>query len=77
MIEGFAALVRVRRRQDAGVAEIAHTCPDLLAHEAKARLGVGAVAGLAIRDPLGFAVYAAVSAAVRMGRGTGGWSRGR
>jgi glycosyltransferase involved in cell wall biosynthesis len=78
MIEGFSALVRVRRRQDAGVAEIAAQWPDLLEREAKAPLGAGGVAGLALRDPLGFAVYAAVSIAVRLKRGGGaGWTRGR
>lgn len=76
MIEGFAALTRVRRRQDAGVAEIDRLYPGLLAREAKAPLGLGGVARLAIRDPLGFATYAAVSLAVRLRRGNG-WTRGR
>ena len=78
MIEGFSALVRVRRRQDAGVAEIAAQWPGLLEREAKAPLGAGGIASLALRDPLGFAVYAAVSIAVRLKRGGGaGWTRGR
>lgn len=78
MIEGFSALVRVRRRQDAGVAEIAAQWPGLLEREAKAPLGAGGIAGLALRDPLGFAVYAAVSIAVRLKRGdSAGWTRGR
>ncbi len=76
MIEGFAALTRVRRRQDAGVAEIDRLYPGLLAREAKAPLGLGGVARLAVSDPLGFATYAAVSLAVRMRRGSG-WTRGR
>jgi len=76
MIEGFAALSRVRRRQDAGVAEIDRLYPGLLAREAKARLGTGRLLGLGLRDPLGFATYAAVSLAVRLRRGQG-WSRGR
>lgn len=76
MIEGFEALVRVRRRQDAGVAEIARLWPDLPGREGKPRLTLPALAGLALRDPLGFATYAAVSLAVRFGR-TQGWDRGR
>lgn len=76
MIEGFAALTRVRRRQDAGVAEINRLYPGLLAREGKAPLGAGRIVALALRDPFGFASYAAVSLAVRLGRG-GGWARGR
>lgn len=77
MIEGFGALVRVRRRQDAGVAEIARLWPDLLEREGKARLGAAGLAALAFRDPVGFATYAAVSVAVRLGRSHRGWVRGR
>lgn len=77
MIEGFAALTRVRRRQDAGVAEIAQLYPDLLAREGKPRLTVARLLGLALRDPVGFAVYAAVSLAVRLKPAKSGWTRGR
>jgi len=77
MIEGFSALVRVRRRQDAGVAEIARLWPGLLAREGKAPLRAPALAGLALRDPVGFVIYAAVSLAVRFGRDQTGWARGR
>ena len=76
MIEGFAALTRVRRRQDAGVAEIAQKFPGLLEREGKVPLGKGQLARLVLRDPLGFATYAAVSLAVRLRRGKG-WTRGR
>lgn len=78
MVEGWSRLVRVRRRQDAGVAEIAARWPALIANEGKAPLGAGGAARLALRDPVGFAVYAAVSVAVRLGRGRdAGWTRGR
>lgn len=77
MIEGFAALTRVRRRQDAGMAELAALHPDLLAHEGKGRLGLGGLLVRAMRDPVGFGVYAAVSLAVRMKRGGAGFTRGR
>ena len=77
MIEGFPALVRVRRRQDAGVAEIGRLYPGLLDREGKALLGLTGLVRLALREPAGFAVYAAVSVAVRMSRGKAGWVRGR
>ena len=76
MIEGFAALTRVRRRQDAGVAEIDRLYPGLLAREAKTPLGKPALLAIALRDPVGFVTYAAVSLAVRFGK-SGGWVRGR
>lgn len=76
MIEGFAALTKVRRRQDAGVAEIDRLYPGLLAREGKLRLNKAQLLRLALRDPTGFATYAAVSLAVRRKRGEG-WIRGR
>lgn len=76
MIEGFPALTRVRRRQDAGVREIAQLYPGLLNREAKPRLTPARLAKLALSDPAGFAVYAAVSAATRLKRSQG-WTRGR
>lgn len=89
MVEGFANLVRVRRRQDAGVAEIAARFPDRLVNAgAEGRIGAAGGAGggagggavwQARRDPLGFAVYAAVALAVRtpLFSGGGRWARGR
>lgn len=76
MIEGFAALTRVRRRQDAGVAEIARLYPGLSDREGKAPLGAARLMRLALQDPVGFAVYAAVSVAVKHGK-SAGWTRGR
>lgn len=77
MVEGFPALVRVRRRQDSGVAEIASRFPALMANEGKRRPGLGWLAGAALRDPLAFCAYAAVRTAVRLRRGDGNWTRGR
>jgi len=76
MIEGFAALTRVRRRQDAGVKEIAQLYPALLNREAKPRLSAPHLAKLALSDPAGFATYAAVSLATRL-KSSAGWTRGR
>jgi glycosyltransferase involved in cell wall biosynthesis len=77
MIEGFAPLVRVRRRQDAGVAEIGALYPGLLENRDTDR---GPPPWRrALRDPAGFAAYCAVRAAVLLpvARGGGGWARGR
>ncbi len=75
---GFRALLRVRRRQNRGVAEIADRFPALMANEDKERTGAGGVLRMAMADPVGFAVYGAVSAIVALfpARDTA-WSRGR
>ncbi|MBY6004044.1 glycosyltransferase [Salipiger bermudensis] len=75
--EGFSRLVRVRRRQDAGVAEIEARYPGLLANDDKPAFPVSEKLGLALRDPLGFAVYTGVALAVRLRPAAEGWSRGR
>ncbi|MFD1342238.1 glycosyltransferase [Litorisediminicola beolgyonensis] len=77
VVEGLSALVRVRRRQDRGVAEIAERYPELVANEGKPHLPLGRKLAMALRDPVGFAVYSGVALAARMGRDDGGWSRGR
>jgi glycosyltransferase involved in cell wall biosynthesis len=77
MIEGFSGLVRVRRRQDAGVREIHALYPDLIPNEAKASLRALDILRLGLRDPIGVAVYAAVHMAVRMKPHSDGWTRGR
>ena len=75
--EGFGALVRVRRRQDAGVAEVAAKYPAIILRDGTPSLGISGLARLALRNPLGFAVYAAVALGVRLSPGTSGWSRSR
>jgi len=79
IVEGFGNLVRVRRRQDAGVLEIVEKYPELLKNDDKHTLGAGGIARLVTTDPVGFAVYAAVALAVRLTSKLGGgtWSRGR
>lgn len=79
LAEGFSRLVRVRRRQDAGVAELAARFPQLLANQGAPRPGAALVARLALADPAGFAAYALVALAVRLTRGrhAGRWMRGR
>jgi glycosyltransferase involved in cell wall biosynthesis len=77
MIEGFAALARVRRRQDRGVAELQEQFPGIFAREGKARMSLQQLAGMALQDPVGFAVYAAVSLTVRLRPGDSSFARGR
>ncbi|SDW22400.1 glycosyltransferase family 2 protein [Roseicitreum antarcticum] len=77
MVEGFRRLVRVRRRQDIGVAEIATRYPELLANEGKAP--TPRFWPLFRADPVGFAVYTSVAVMVRISRLWAGneWVRGR
>ncbi len=77
MVEGFAALVRVRRRQDAGVREIAAKHPKLIENEGKLPLSKTELLSMALGNPVGFVTYAAVSLAVRTRASDGTWSRGR
>jgi glycosyltransferase involved in cell wall biosynthesis len=77
MVEGFANLVRVRRRQDAGVAELRRLYPELSANEAKAKLTPGGLLAIAVRAPVGFIVYLMVHVAVRLRPASDAWTRGR
>jgi glycosyltransferase involved in cell wall biosynthesis len=78
MIEGFAALVRVRRRQDAGVTEIAALYPTLMANE-DPKDGAAPLWKRALRDPVAFGVFAAIRSAARLPifRSDNKWVRGR
>lgn len=77
MVEGFKNLVRVRRRQDAGVAEVYRLYPALRQNEGKAGLGIRHLLDLIARAPVGFAIYMLVHLAVRVRRPATEWSRGR
>ncbi|SLN42728.1 putative glycosyltransferase EpsJ [Roseovarius gaetbuli] len=77
LVEGFGALVKVRRRQDRGVAELAEAYPALLANDDSRPSGRDWIIGAARRAPLAFLAYVAVALAVRMGKGSGEWTRGR
>ncbi len=79
MVEGFANLVRVRRRQNDGVDQIASHFPSLLANDDKPRLSPLGLLGRAVRDPLGFVAYVAVALAVKTPfvRSDEPWARGR
>lgn len=78
-VEGFSALVRVRRRQDAGGREIAETYPELVQNEGKPPVHPTDHLRLFLGTPVSYLVYVAVMLAVKFG-GSGkqtGWSRGR
>ncbi|WP_218005310.1 glycosyltransferase family 2 protein [Hydrogenophaga palleronii] len=77
MVEGFSRLVKVRRRQDQGVKEIARKWPELSRNEGKATPRRSELLGMALREPWGFVVYAAVTLAVRSRRASAQWTRGR
>ncbi|WP_226624010.1 glycosyltransferase [Alloyangia pacifica] len=76
--EGLPALVRVRRRQDAGVAQVGRLYPGLLGNDDKLPLSPLGKLRMALRDPLGFAVYAGVALLVRLTpQARPAWSRSR
>jgi glycosyltransferase involved in cell wall biosynthesis len=78
LVEGFAALVRVRRRQNAGVDEVFTRYPDLVRNDDKSPLSKSKMLIMALRDPIGFAVYVAVALAVKARPQTSqSWERGR
>jgi len=78
MVEGTRALIRVRRRQDAGMRELAETFPELLANEGKARLRPADHLRLLATVPVSYLVYVGVILAVRLGGLSGrAWDRGR
>jgi len=79
LVEGFALLVRVRRRQNKGVTEIADRFPGLMKNNAPASPGRMGILRRALRDPVGFCVYAGVALTVRtplLAR-KAHWDRGR
>lgn len=77
--EGFANLVRVRRRQDQGLEEIRRLYPGLAARMEPTAPGVAEKLRLFLRDPVGFVIYSAVALAVHLPvyRNQSGWHRGR
>ena len=77
MVEGFGALVRVRRRQNAGVDEIRRLHPERMANEGKLRLGRMEALRLGLRRPFAALVYIAVHIAVRFAPARSDWTRGR
>lgn len=78
MIEGAAALIRVRRRQDIGVAEVQERYPALWENHDPFPVDAPPLWRRALRDPMGFAAFAWVAIAVRLPhKPQGRWARGR
>ncbi len=78
MIEGFGQLVRVRRRQDIGVAEIKALYPHLWDNHDPLPAGAEPFWKSALRDPAGFAAFALLRLAVNLPHRKGPrWVRGR
>ena len=77
LVSGFGNLVKVRRRQDAGVAEIAAQFPELLQNDDKLPYRAKDVLRNALHQPFSFAIYVAVRLAGKLGRNPTRWSRGR
>ena len=79
VVAGLANLVRARRRQNRGVAQIAELYPGLLRNADSAPMPPGDALRLGLRDPGALAAYGAVALWVRLTRGLGGtrWRRGR
>ncbi|NNE52955.1 MAG: glycosyltransferase family 2 protein [Sulfitobacter sp.] len=78
MIEGFRRLVQVRRRQDAGVAEIQSLYPELMENDDHHK-NTAPLWRRILRDPEGFAVFALVRIAIYLPvmRSSNRWVRGR
>lgn len=78
LVEGFPALVRVRRRQDEGLAELSQLYPDLQRNEGKQGISRGRHLSLLASRPVDYTVYVAVRMATRVkGRRNDRWARGR
>jgi glycosyltransferase involved in cell wall biosynthesis len=79
MPEGFARLLRLRRRQDFGAREVVRVYPELAHNDDKPRFGLGRALRIAATDPVGFGVYCSVALAARVGarRHAGVWARAR
>jgi hypothetical protein len=80
MVEGFGALVRVRRRQDGGNREIQAKWPELFEREGKPGVTLGEHLRLFLETPLSYIVYVSVAVAVKLSHrsvGQQAWSRGR
>ena len=77
--EGFASLVRVRRRQNEGLDEVRQLYPDLARKMDPTAPDAREKRRLFAADPLGFLIYATVALTVRLPvfRNAGRWDRGR
>lgn len=79
LVEGFARLVKVRRRQDAGVRELEAKYPEIMGNESKPPMTPGDHLALFAGTPIAYLVYISVMLTVKFGPGKSGagWTRGR
>lgn len=77
MVEGFSNLVQVRRRQDAGVKEIARLYPALVQNDAKQILAKSDYLKLFLTAPISFVIYTFIQCVVRLRSSGSDWTRGR
>lgn len=77
LAEGFAALVRVRRRQDAGMRELFKTFPALAKNEAKPPVTLTYLLRALCKKPMAGLIYILVAITVRSRSTTPQWARGR
>ncbi|MHA7875724.1 glycosyltransferase family 2 protein [Roseivivax sp.] len=76
VVAGFPALVRVRARQNRGVAEVHARWPERARNDDHRPFPLLRKLRLALGDPVAFAVYSSVALLARLNPGQG-WSRGR
>lgn len=78
LVEGLRNLIGVRRRQNAGVTELAEKNPELLQNDAKTSFAPIEVLKAALCHPFGTIVYGIVSLTVKLSPAkTTDWKRGR
>ncbi|WP_424439191.1 glycosyltransferase family 2 protein [Planktotalea sp.] len=78
LVEGLGNLIRVRRRQNAGVDELEHKFPELLVNDAKTRFAPLAILKAALRHPIGVFIYGLVAVTVKLVPAKdAAWDRGR
>ena len=80
LVEGWANLIRVRRRQDAGVDQVMRRWPTLGRHATDSSMGAGRLFRLFAEQPVSFCVYGIIRVAARIGasrQGVQAWTRGR
>ena len=77
--EGFGNLVRVRRRQNQGLAQMHRQFSDLAKGMERTAPHGAETLRLFLQDPLGFVIYASVALTVRLPlfRNRSKWDRGR
>lgn len=77
--EGLCNLVRMRRRQNEGLSELARLMPDLVASSERTSPDLRQLAALFAKDPVGFVTYASVALTVRSPfvKNRTRWDRGR